>query len=449
MKKDNQKVTFTKEDLDILAQEDFDFISSKSKALLLKTPVGARYLMISIGLFLLFFLIWITFAETEEITTGFGRAIPETELHELHSMEGGIISELYVKAGDIVKADAPLLRVDATQQNSDLQEIKRQLDVLNAKKERLQAELDGSPLKFSAHLKKSIPKLLEKEEQLYNSRTRQYLASENYYNEKINQLNSEKIYTRKSLLLTKKELDATRPLLADRAISEIEVLKLENSYNELNSKYASNLIEIKALASQRDEELLSYRNETQELLSDVIGNIKIIKPLEVGAQDRVSKSIIRSPINGVVQRLLTATVGSAVQPGETIIEIIPEDDSLIIEARVDPSDRGFIEVGQKAMVKFAAFDFTIYGGLEGEIIHISPDAVIEDTTKQQWEFHEVETFYRVKVKTSKNFLGSNEKPLMIRPGMVAEIDILTGKKTILSFLLKPILRAKYNSLQER
>jgi adhesin transport system membrane fusion protein len=339
--------------------------------------------------------------------------------------------------------DTPLIKIDATQQNSDLQEIKRQLDVLNAKKERLQAELEGRPLNFSPDLKKSIPKLLEKEEELYNSRTRQYLANKNYYDEKINEANSKKKYTGKSLILAKKELDATKPLLKDRAVSEVEVLKLESSYNELKSNYASILIDIKALTSQRDEKLLAYRNETQEELSEVIGNIKIISPSQVGAEDRVSRAIIRSPIDGIVQRIISATVGSVVEAGEDIIEILPLEDTLLIEAKVKPTDIGFIEEGQKATVKFSAFDFTIYGGLEGELIHISPDAIVEKNGNT------TETFYLIKVKTNKNYLGSVNMPLKIIPGMESEVDILTGKKTILSFLLKPVLRAKYSSLRER
>jgi len=443
MKKDNKKITPSNDDFDILAEEDFDFISSKSKALLLKAPVGARYLMIAIGVFFVFFLIWAAISETEEITTGHGRVIPEKKLHLLQSIEGGVVSELFVNVGDHVEADAPLLRIDATQQNSDLKEITKKIDVMNAKKERLLAELEGRPLKFSAHLRKSIPKLLVKEKQLYLSRTQQYLANENYYNEKINEANSTKLFTRKSLALTKKELEAIRPLLKDRAISEIEVLKLENSYNELKSKYASTLIEIKALTSQKEEKLLAYRNEAQEELSEVIGNIKIIKPSAVGAQDRVSRSIIRSPIKGVVQRVLSDTIGLVVEPGADIIEILPLEDTLLIEAKVTPNDIGFIQEGQKATVKFSAFDFTIYGGLEGELVHISPDAIVEDIRG------EIETFYLIKVKTNKNFLGTEEKPLKIIPGMVSEVDILTGKKTILSFLLKPVLRARYSALRER
>ena len=443
MKKNTKRDSQSNNDFDILSKEDFGFISSKSRAILLKSPTGARNLMIIIGLFFIVLLVWASLAETEEITTGQGRVIPEKKLHSLQSFEGGVISELFVNVGELVDADTPLIKIDSTQQNSDLQEIKRQLDVLNANKERLQAELKGRPLNFSPDLKKSIPKLLEKEEELYNSRTRQYLANKSYYDEKINEANSTKKYTGKSLRLAKKELDAIKPLLKDRAVSEVEVLKLESSFNELKSKYASILIDIKALTSQREEKLLAYRNETQEELSDVIGNIKIISPSQVGAQDRVSRAIIRSPIDGIVQRIISVTVGSVVEAGEDIIEILPLEDTLLIEAKVKPTDIGFIEEGQKATVKFSAFDFTIYGGLEGKLIHISPDAIVEKNGNT------TETFYLIKVKTNKNYLGSINKPLKIIPGMDAEVDILTGKKTILSFLLKPVLRAKYSSLRER
>ena len=443
MRKKIQKDSQFSNDFDVLSKEDFGFISSKSRAVLLKTPTGARNLMIIIGLFFIFFLIWASFAETEEITSGQGRVIPEKKLHSLQSFEGGVISELFVNVGELVEVNTPLIKIDATQQNSDLQEIKKQLDVLNAKKERLQAELEGKPLNFSSYLKKSIPKLLEKEEELYNSRTKQYLANKNYYDEKINEAKSNKKYTGNSLILAAKELEAIRPLLKDRAVSEVEVLKLESSYNELKSKYASILIETRVLISQRDEKLLAYRNVTQEELSEVIGNIKIISPSQVGAEDRVSRAIIRSPIDGIVQRIISATIGSVVEAGEDIIEILPLEDTLLIEAKVKPTDIGFIEEGQKATVKFSAFDFTIYGGLEGELIHISPDAIVEKNGNT------TETFYLIKVKTNKNYLGSINKPLKIIPGMESEVDILTGKKTILSFLLKPVLRAKYSSLRER
>jgi len=188
MKKNTQKVSKSNNEFDILSKQDFDFISSKSRAILLKSPAGARNLMIIIGLFFISLLVWASFAETEEITTAEGRVVPEKKLHSLQSFEGGVVSELFVNVGQLVEADAPLIKIDATQQNSDLQEIKRQLDVLNAKKERLQAELGGRPLNFSPNLKISIPKLLEKEEELYKSRTRQYLANKNYYDEKINEV---------------------------------------------------------------------------------------------------------------------------------------------------------------------------------------------------------------------------------------------------------------------
>ncbi|MGY8844889.1 MAG: HlyD family type I secretion periplasmic adaptor subunit [Gammaproteobacteria bacterium] len=450
MKKDNEESIQNAEDFDMLAREDFDFISSKSKAILLKSPAGARNLMLVIGVFFIIFIIWASYAETDEMTKAIGKVVPEKKLHILQSLEGGIISEIFVKVGEIVKTSAPLIRIDDTQHDSSLQEISKKIDVLNAKRERLLAELENRPLNFSRKLKASIPNLLDKEEALYNSRTQQFLAQQDYFNQKINEVESKQKYLKNSLELTKRELDAIRPLLQDKAVSEVEVLKVENIYNEINSNYASAAIELKATTAQRDEKLLIYRNDTQELLSDVIGNIRIIRPSEIGAKDRVTRALIRSPIDGIVQRVLSNTIGTVVQPGVDLIEIIPLEDTLLVEAKIKPTDIGFITEGQNAMIKFTAFDFTIYGGIEGKLVHISPDAIVEKKGTS------VETFYRIQVKTNKNYLGaedelgySRNQPLKIIPGMEAEVDIITGKKTVLDFLFKPVLRARYGSLHER
>jgi adhesin transport system membrane fusion protein len=247
------------------------------------------------------------------------------------------------------------------------------------------------------------------------------------------------------LELASRELDVTRPLMASGAVSEVEVLRLEREVSTLTGERDLTATQIQVArsalneASRKVEELtLSTRNKWQMDLAETMAKINSLRESRGALADRVDKAEIRSPVRGTIKRVLVNTVGGVVQPGQSVVEIVPLDDTLLLEAKVTPRDIAFLRPHQEAMVKFTAYDFSIYGGLEADVDQIGADSVIDEKDKQ--------AYYIVRVKTRKTSLGEN---LPIIPGMVAEVDIITGKKTVLSYLLKPVLRAHAAALTER
>jgi adhesin transport system membrane fusion protein len=241
-----------------------------------------------------------------------------------------------------------------------------------------------------------------------------------------------------------RELGATRPMVATGAVSEVEVLRLEREVARLRGdrdQAAAQISRVQSAiheATRKIEEVqLTSRNQMSAELSDAMSKLSSLSQSGVALEDKVKRADIKSPVRGTIKRLLVNTMGAVVQPGKEVVEVVPLDDALILEAQIAPKDIAFLRPGQKAMVKFTAYDFSIYGGLEADVVNIGADSVIDEKGN---------AFYHVRVRTHKPSLGPN---LPIIPGMVAQVDILTGKKTVLSYLLKPVLRAKANAMTER
>ena len=229
-------------------------------------------------------------------------------------------------------------------------------------------------------------------------------------------------------------------------VSKVELISLEKELNTIKGELFQSEIKAKQIETlktealnERDNSNLSMRNKAQEKLKSTLAEIEILKQSEVVALDRLNRTLIRSPVNGIVQRVLTSTISSVISPGEDLIEIVPIDDALLIEAKIRPIDIGFLSPGQDVIVKFSAYDFAIYGGLNGNLEYISADTIVNEN----------ESYYLIKVRTELNYLDSENERLEIIPGMTASVNIVTGKKSVLDYLLKPVLRAKHNSLHER
>jgi len=426
----------SEQDYALINAQDYGFMSDRSEAILLRSPQGARQLIVIVLVFVVVFIMWANWAEIDEVTVGQGKAVPAQQLQVLQNMEGGIISEVLVKAGDTVEKGQILLRIDDTQFAASLEEINKKLQVLTVRKYRLLAEIEEKA-----------------ERNLYLARHQELEATLSAFESQIKQIkqraieiNSRKDFLEKSVALSQKELAMTAPLVAKGAISEVEVIRLEKSVNDVLGELASVKLEIPRLAMEveelegkRDERKFQFKNESREQLNAILADYTTISETTVAAKDRVKRTAVRSPVRGVVQRVLANTITSVVRPGMDLIEIVPLDESLVVEAKIKPTDIAFIRPNQDVVVKFTAYDFTIYGGLKAKLEHISPDAVIEED----------ESFYLVKVRTDKNHLGTEQAPLAIIPGMVATVDIITGKKTIMDYLLKPVLRAKQQALRER
>jgi membrane fusion protein, adhesin transport system len=429
-----------------------DFAIDAEWARLQEEPLRARALVWWTFALLVVLTIWAAFAEIDEITRGDGKVIPSLQLQVLQSVDGGVVSEILVHEGDVVEKDQVLLNIDPTRFQSSVQENRAQYLALVAKAARLRAMAEQKPFVAPPEVEKQDPALVEHERALYQARkseldanlgiARQQLAQRN---QELVELKARRDQAAQGLALTNQELTATKPLLASGAVSEVDLLRLERDvtrYRGERDQAAAQITRIQAAigeASRKIEEVeLKMRNEAGAELSETMGKLAALSEGRVALSDRVKRAALRSPMKGTVKRLLVNTVGGVVMPGKDAVEIVPLEDSLLLEAKVSPKDIAFLRPGQKAMVKFTAYDFAIYGGLEATLEQIGADTIVDDKGN---------AFYVVRVRTVRSTLGKQSLPII--PGMVAEVDILTGKKSVLSYLLKPVLRAKYYALSER
>jgi adhesin transport system membrane fusion protein len=442
-----------KDDLGLIEQQDFAFISQKSTALLLSSPKGARKLILIIFVFFMFAIYWAANAQLDEITKGDGKVISSKQLQKLQSLEGGIVSDVLISSGDRISIDDVLLVIDDTKFKSNLEEIRKKLLILEAQKESLSSELKDEPLIFSADLINEIPDITQQEMDFFATRQEEKESIESTYKNRIEKLdNNFAEFTgkadnlRKNLKLAEEELEIYKSLQNKDLVSKVELIALEKELNNIEGQLfeaeikAQQIETLKTEAlNERDISNLSKRNKAQEKLNSILAEIEILKQSEVVALDRVNRTLIRSPVNGIVQRVLANTISSVIQPGEDLIEIVPIDDALLIEAKIRPVDIGFLSPGQDVIVKFSAYDYAIYGGLKGNLEYISADTIVDKD----------ESYYLIKVRTDANHLETDKEHLEIIPGMTASVNIVTGKKTVLDYLLKPVLRAKHNSMHER
>ena len=431
--------------------ESLDWADDADWARLQQEPLRARALLRLAVLFLLLLVLWAAYAELDEVTRGDGKVVPTSQVQVIQSVDGGIVEELPVREGQLVEAGQLLLRVDSTRFLSTMLESRASLLALQAKALRLQALTQGGSFLPPPELLRDAPDIVAQEMRLYRSRREEISAqvsiSQNQLmqrQQELNEVRARKEQAERGLELMLKELNATKPMVATGAVSEVEVLRLDREVARLRGDREQADAQISRVqaaiqeATRRIEEVqLTARNQMSAELSETMSKLSSMSEGGRALADKVKHADIRSPVRGTVKRLLVNTVGGVVQPGKEVVEIVPSDDALILEAQVSPRDIAFLHPGQEAMVKFTAYDFSIYGGLVAEVVNISADSVVDEKGNAN---------YLVRVRTRKASLGPN---LPIIPGMVAQVDILTGKKTVLAYLLKPVLRAKANALSER
>lgn len=399
-------------------------------------------------------IVWASLAPIDEVTKGEAKVIPSRQLQVIQSLDGGVVSEILVQEGQVVEAGQLLLKIDETRATSGVRESAAQAFALKVKLARLKALAEGKPFQPPPPAPGDSEELriVDEERQLYDSRRSELNALVGISEQQLAQRQQEQAEARarrssaaRNLELSQEELRKTRPLLSTGAVSEVEVLRLERDVTRARGEVeqaGAQIARIQAAISEASRKIqetdLSFRNEARKELSDVLGRLNALNEGAVALADKVDKSQVKSPVRGRVQRLLANTVGGVVSPGKDIVEVVPLDDALVLEARIQPRDIAFIHPGQAATVKFTAYDFAIYGGLDAVVENISPDTVTDERGQN--------TFYVVRVRTKQaNF--SEKLPIM--PGMTAEVDVLTGKKTVMSYLLKPVLRAQSHALRER
>lgn len=433
---------------------DIEFMPDTTAAFLEQSPRSGRLVLWAAAAFLAIGVTWASYAKLDEVTTGTGKVIPSRQVQVVQNLEGGIVSEILAGEGDIVDEGQVLLRIDDTRFSSSFRESRVRYLALRAKAARLRAEANATAFEAPAEMAAERPELVERERTLLDSRKIELANTVAILEQQIAQrvqelaeLRARRSQLNRSYELVQQEMDMTEPLVAQGAISEVEVLRLRRQVSELRGELETIRHSVPRVQSQiaeakrkLEEAGLSFRNKARGELNDVMTELSGISESNLALEDRVRRTSVRSPVRGTIKQLMVNTVGGVVQPGMDLIEIVPLEDTLLVEARIRPADIAFIHPGQKSVVKFTAYDFAIYGGLEASLERISADTITDQ---------EDDTFYQVLVRTDRNFLGSEDDPLPLIPGMLTEVDILTGKKTVLHYLMKPVLRAKARALRER
>ncbi len=429
--------------------------SEVNKALLEDSPRVVRITLWAIFAFFMALIAWASLASIDEVTRGEGKAIPSSRLQKVQNLEGGIVAQVFVHEGEVVQAGAPLLRLDDTRFKSNAGESEADRLSLQARIQRLNAQLSDRPtLVLDPAIVKEAPDIAQGEIELFNSINKRIQDEIAGLNEQLIQKKQELLdyqsklaQYRNSLRLLQQEISMSEPLVAKGAISKVEVLRLRRSEVETRGQLDSVTLSIpgaeaaiKEIQSKIGETKGRYRSDALSQLNEARTDLSKIEASGKAIEDRVNRTLVTSPVKGIVQQLMVNTIGGVIQPGNDLVEIVPLDDTLLIETKIRPQDIAFLHPGQRAIVKFTAYDYTIYGGLEGKLEQISPDTVTDKDGK---------SYYVIRLRTDKNHLGSDSKPLLIIPGMVASVDIITGKKTILAYLMKPILRARAEAFRER
>ena len=410
-------------------------------------------LFLNIGIVAL--IIWAYLSEIEEVTNGSGKVIPSSQLQVIQSLEGGIVSLVSVEEGDIVEPNQLLMQIDDTSFSSRLGELKRQEASLNAERIRLLAEAgQEASLSFPADLEKTASVAVAAERQVFRSRRAQLAGELDVLQTRLEQRRAElaELAARESKIKStlqplNKEVKLTQNMFRRGIVPEIEYLRLTSRQAELSGDLevvSASVPKVEASIREAKKQLETTTNTyvltARERLAKLEAELAVVRETMTAATDRVSRTQLRSPVRGVVNKINAKTVGAVVQPGSGLIEIVPLDDGLLIEASIRPQDVAFIKPGDEASVKLTAYDYLIYGSLRGQVTRIGADSISDANGDQ---------FFQVIIRTEKNYLGEDENKNPIIPGMVATVDLQTGKNTVLSYLLKPILRAKGEAMRER
>lgn len=438
-----------------MRSSDFAYANDVRSAIEMRVPRTYRLLVRTILALLVVAGIWAHFAIVDEVTRGTGRVIPTRQTQVVQTLEGGIVQDILIQEGASVERGQILMRIDDTNFAAQFGEVRERRAALAARLARLEAEASGSAEpQFDESLTRDFQTLVTSEQHLFAARIRKLeqdievlRQQEQQRRHELEELNAQERRLNASLALLDREIGITRRLFRDRVVPEIEMLRLDRQATEQRGQLEVVKISMARVGRSIGEAEARVRNVTstfqaaaQEELSKTRADLAVVEETIKSAQDRVRRTDLRSPVRGIVNKINITTIGAVLQPAQNIIEIIPIDDSLLVESQVRPADIAFIRPDQAAVVKVSAYDSTIYGSLAGKVERISADT----TTNNQGE-----TFYRVFVRTGRNYLGSEAAPLPIIPGMVGSVEILTGRKSILSYLLKPINRIFTEALRER
>jgi adhesin transport system membrane fusion protein len=436
-------------------EEDLLFMSEVDAAIHRKGSSIAFVLTLVIALLMVVFVLWAHFTVLDEVTRGMGQVIPSQKIQTIQNLEGGILQEIMVQENQIVNKGDILIRIDNEMAASQYRDAFTKSAEHEVAIMRLNAEIDGKKkFDFGDQFKDVEPQIVADQQSIFSARQDQLQAELNVlrsqYRQKqqeITEMRSRKNQLERSIALAKEQRDIAKPLVDQGVYPRVDYLALERDISSLQGDIDGLRLAIPRIrqaaeeANKRIEQReAEFRAQALDEMNSRRVELKSLREIMSAGEDRVTRTDVRSPVRGTIKQINLNTIGGVVRPGESILEIVPLDDTLLIEARIRPADIAFLHPGQKAMVKITAYDFSIFGGLEGFVEAISADTIEDDNG---------ESFYKVKLRTQKNAIAYRGEELPIIPGMTASIDILTGKKSVLSYLLKPILRMKQNALRER
>jgi len=437
-----------------VSNKELDFLNSRSAAVLEQTALRSKMFLWILILTVVVAFFWMDRTMLDEVVKGYGKIVPSGHIKSIQNLEGGIIKELMVKEGDSVKQGQVLLKIEDIFYSSSHEKNRLKYDELYAKLLRLRAEAFSKPFMVPEKMENGLTELVDKEHNLYESNLKQLnksiavVSSQiSQHRQKLAELKEHHLELKEEMELVQKQIDINAPLVERKIVSQVDYLKLQQEKNNIKQELTKTRHAAKTMKSVIEETentldgiSLAFQNKAKEEFNSIDAEMKRIKETQLALKDQVKRTLVRSPVNGVVKIMHVNTVGGVVQPGREIMDILPTGDTLLVEVRIHPKDIAFIYPDQRAIIKLTAYDFQVYGGLNGKIVRISPDSITEA---------EGETYYNVWIETDRNYLGTKESPLKLIPGMVVDSDIVTGKKSILSYIMGPVLKTTENAFKER
>lgn len=434
--------------------EDLQFMEELEAAVRLKPSATSNLMLYSVAALIFFLVAWMMVSQLDEMTHGEGQVVPSSEIQIVQSLEGGVLQELMVAEGESVKKGQVLAKISDVAFASQEQGTEAQQDSLMIKKARLEAEANGKPFSIPEALSQKVPVIAQNEENLYKSRQRELENARAIQNEKISsanaqisEINAKVARLSESKKLTAQELEITRKMVEQRAVPKLDEIRLSRELNDISGQINEAAqqrqaleAELRGAQKERDDQDNKFKSQALGELNDVQTQLSQLKSSLTAIGDRVDRSELRSPVDGVVNKIMLKTIGGVVEPAMKLVEIVPMDNNLKIIARVPPSEIAFLHAGQPVKVKISAYDAQRYGSLDGKLTRLGANSVTDSKGN---------IFFEIEVRTDKNHLGTEEKPLPITPGMVAQVEIITGKRSILEYLMKPVLRTKDRALTER
>lgn len=430
-----------------------DFMSDLHAAEHMKPHEASIIFLVSICVFVALFFIWAAVSKVEILVRGQGQVVPTSEVQVVQSLEGGILQELLVSEGQRVQKGQILLRISDVMFSSEKGGAEAQSIGLRAKKARLEAEANGREFIMPPDIIEKAPQIAANEKSLYESRQQELKNAIGIIEQKIASASAQIAEAKaqvsrlsSSAGLLQQELKITRDMVAQKAVPKLEEIRLSRELNDVQGQLRANQEKIVGLEADLSSAKQQKKDQDDKFRSQALGELNAIETdiARLGESlksigDRVSRAEIRSPVDGIVNRVALKTIGGVIEPAQQLMEIVPMDEKLKIVAKVIPSDIAFLEVGQPVNVKITAYDPQRYGSLKGELVRIGASSVND---------RDGNIFFEIEVRTDKNYMGSDQRPLPITPGMVAMTEVVTGRRTILEYLAKPFAQAKDKALTE-